>query len=278
MKHLLALLLLVAAPAVALDNDCPDLRRLAVLYEIRSTMLNPYSNVSGLIDAQIDELREPIGGGDYRWVRWMRPADDGPVDKHVHTVLAVQGANTDRVEESGHHPYAVRVVVPRKRSLLNSNNPVWVGTVTVTYEVEGRTRTKTENVNAWLNPDTSRTIDLGAIADRADVSMDVATAQRHVKEAIVEVHYRQAVMQDDPANPSYDTIRMLHGLRNSATPYDVDNEIARAERAVFADAQPIPLLGIIADLRRADDLMRSSKEDDKTKGEKLLRDTLRRLR
>lgn len=278
MKRLILAFALLATPAFALDNECPELRRLAALYEIRTAMLNPYSNIPGLIDAQIDDLREPVGGGDYRWVRWVRPSDEGPVDKHGHTVVAIEGRDTDRFEKDGDHAYAVRVVVPRKRSLLNANNPVWVGTVQVAYEVDGRSRTKTENVNAWLNPDTSRTIDLGAIADRVDVSMDVATAQRHAKEAIVEIHFREAVMQDDPANPSYDTIRMLHGLRNSATPYDVDNEIARAERAVFPDAQPIPLLAIIADLRRADDLLRSSKEDDQAKGEKLMRDTLRRLR
>jgi hypothetical protein len=271
MTYVLALLL-------ALTTDCTELRRLSALYEIRSAMLRPYSNVPGLIDSQIDELREPIGGGDYRWVRWVRPSDEGPVEKHGHTVLAVDGTNTDRVEKASHHAYAVRVVVPRKRSLLNANNPVWVGTVEVSYEVEGKPRTKTETVNAWLNPDTSRTIDLGGIAERVDVAMDVATAQRHVKEAIVEIHYRQAVMQDDPANPGYDTIRMLHSLRNSATAYDVDEEIARAERAVFADANPLPLLGIIADLRRADDLMRSSKDDDREKGEKLLKETMRRLR
>jgi len=280
MKRLLVALstLLFAAPLFALDDDCPEIRRLAVLYEIRSAMLRPYADVNGIIDRRIDELREPEGNGDYRWVRWVRPSDEGPVDKKGHNVVAAEGTTTDRVEKTSSHAYAVRIVVPRKRSLLNANSAVWVGNVKVTYDVDGRERTKTEAVNAWMNPDTSRSIELGAIADHVEVTMDVATAQKNVKESVVEVHFRQAVMQDDPANPSYDTIRMLLGLRNSPAAYEVDDEIARTEHVVFPDAQPLPLLGIIAELRRADDLMRSSKEDDKDKGAKLLKETMRRLR
>ena len=40
----------------------------------------------------------------------------------------------------------------------------------------------------------------------------------------------------------------------------------------------MPLLAIVQDLRRADELMRSDKAGDQEKGNKLLRETLRRLR
>jgi hypothetical protein len=129
-----------------------------------------------------------------------------------------------------------------------------------------------------MNPDTSKTIDLGTIADRVDVALDASTAPKNVREAVVEIHLVQALAQDDPANPAYDTIRLLGRIRGASDSYTVDNEIARLERSLYPDAEPLPILAIVGDLRRAEQLMRSSKTEEKEKGEKLLKETMRRLR
>jgi hypothetical protein len=286
MKHLLAfaLLLLAAAPAFAVtpNDECRGvLDHLSALYEIRSLMMKSYTSdydVERLIDRRLEALRDPLPEGGYRWVRWVRPAGEGPAEKKVHIVSAVEGSNRDSVEISSAYPYAIRVVVPRKRSLLNANNPVYVGKVRVDYTVDGRTRTKEEAINQWMNPDTSRTIDLGVIADRANVILDAATAARNRGEAVVEIHARQAVAQDDPANPSYTAIQALLRVRGDIEPDTVDSEIAALERGLFPGAETLPLLTIVQDLRRADELMRSKKPEDVEQGDKLLKDTLRRLR
>lgn len=277
------LILILAAPALAIGTDeCEaTLEHLATLYELRTLMSKSFTSsydVDRFVDARIDLLREPTGDGDYRWVRWVRPSGDGPVKKDGNTVTAVQGTATDSFEAAAGHAYSVRIVVPRKRSLTRENNPVYVGTVRINYTIDGRTRTLEEPINQWMNPETSRSIELPAIADRVDVALDAATAARHSRQAIVEVHFRQAVSEDDPTNPAYPTIRALERIRVSTTAATVDGEIAALERTIFPAATSIPLLTIITDLRRAEELKRSSKPEEVEKGVKLLDDTLRKLR
>jgi hypothetical protein len=264
-------------------DDCRgSLTHLSTLYELRTLMLKSYTSsydVGRFADRRIDQLREPLPQGGWRWVRWVRPVGDPPVVKDAHVISANYDAqSTDNIETSGEHAFAVRVSVPRKRSVLNANNPVYLGTARITYEENGRTRTREEPINQWMNPDTSRTVDLGTIADRASVSVDAATAPKNVKQAVVDLEIRQAVAQDDPANPAYSTIRMLQRVRESPDAATVDSEIAAIERSVFPSADSLPLLTIIADLRRADEWMRSDKPEEQEKGNKLLKETIRRLR
>ncbi|MEA2337254.1 MAG: hypothetical protein QOE82_1261 [Thermoanaerobaculia bacterium] len=284
MKRLMGLaLLLIAAPLFAADmtDACGAYMQLGALYEVRALMMKPSTSshdVDNLINARVEQLRDPLPDGGYRWVRWVRPEDDAPIDKHGHTVIAIHDSGTDSVEASGQHAFAVRIAVPAKKSLFSRNNAVYVGNVHVSYTVNGRMRSKDEKINQWMNPDTSRTIDLDAITDRAEVTLDAATSAKNVKEALVEIHFVQAVAQDDPANPFYDTIRSLERIRRNPGDYTVDNEIAKRERELFPNAEPLPLLAIVSDLRQAEDLIRSKKDDDYEKGMKLLRETMRKMR
>lgn len=273
MKKLIVLLTLIAIPASAVEiGDCA---RLSALYEIRSLMMKRSSSsydVSGIIDRRLNELREPTSDGGFRWVRWVRRESDAPTDKKVHKLRG--GAGEDRFESRSDHVFAVRVVVPSKKSLFSANNAVRVSEVTINYTVNGRTRTRTERIDTTMNPDTSRTFDLGTIADH----VEVAVMSGSNAEAVVETHYRQAVAEDDPSNPSYSTIQSLKRLRDNPDSRTIDYEIASLERSLFPSSDPLPLLSIIEDFRRADELIRSKKDEDKEKGDKLLKETLRRLR
>jgi hypothetical protein len=284
MKRVMGIaLLMIAAPLFAADvaDPCSAYMQIGALYEVRALMMKPYAStydVDKFINERVEQLRDPLPDGGYRWVRWIRPDRDAPFDKHGHTVAAVQGANSDSVEASGQHAFAVRVAVPAKKSLFSRNNAVYVGSVHVSYSVNGRTRTKDEKINQWMNPDTTRTIDLDAIADRAEASLDASTSAKNVKESLVEIHFVQAVAQDDPANPAYDTIRSLERIRRNTDADTVDNEIAKRERELFPGAEPLPLLTIVADLHRADELLHSKKDEDHERGIKLLRETMRKVR
>lgn len=276
MRHaLIAATLLAALPLFAIDTEeCRDARTLAALYQVRDAMLSG-RGTTPLIDDMVDRLREPVAGGGHRWVRWVRPSGEAPEDKKLHRVRATK-SEPDSFEASGDHAFAVRVVVPSKRTLFAGNNPVWVGNVEVNYTANGRSKTISQPINAEMQPDTSRTIDLPVIADHVDVRLASATSKPG--EALVEVHFRQAVAEDDPENPAYDTITVLRRVRDRDDAYYVDDQIASIERSMFPGTSPLPLLTIVRDLRRADDLMRSKKDEDQEKGQKLLKETLRRLR
>jgi hypothetical protein len=268
--------LAIATPAFAadLEQECRDFLRLGSLYEVRAMMLKPYTS-----EYEVEEhIAKRLASYREGWVRWVRPDSDAPVDKHGHTVAAVNGATADSFEASGAHAYAVKIVVPSKRSLFNRNTPVYVGTVRISYDLNGRIRTRNEPVNAWMNPDTSRTIDLEGIADHVDASLESSAKASDVKQSLVEIHFVQAVPRDDPSNPAYETIQSLERIHSSTTPYTIDSEIATAERQMFPAADSLPLVSLLSDLRRAEQWRRSSKEEEKEKGEKLLKETLRRLR
>lgn len=264
-----AAVLLFAAPLFA--DDCSLLRE---LYAVRSVMLRSSYDVDRFVDKRLDLLRDPLPGGGYRWVRWVRPTGEGPFDKKLHRTKAPRTA-LDSFEASGEHTYAVRVTVPAKRTLFSGNNPVYVGAVEIRYTAGGKTKTMTETINALMQPDTSRTIDLPAIADSADVRL--ASGTDKPGEALVEVHFKQALPEDDRANPDYDAVRALQRVRSSSDPRTIDDEIADAERRIIPEGDSLPLAQIIADLRRADDLIHSKKDEEQERGNKLLRETLRRL-
>lgn len=283
-RVLMVALLLTATPLIAatIDQDCRDLLRLRELYGIRGLMVARHASsyeINSHIDRRIELLREPTRDGAYRWVRWARPRGEVPEVKKGHLVVAVHDrGDSDPFEAGGNHIFAVRIEVPAKKSLFGKNAPVYVGTVKLRTEVNGRTRSIDKTIGQWMNPDTSRTFDLETIADRVTVSLDASTQPDRVREALVEIHLQQAVVEDDPANPAYPAIQALQSIRRSSDARTVDDEIASMERRLFPEADPMPLAALVSDLRRADDLIHSKKAEDQEKGEKLLKETLRRLR
>ncbi len=274
----IALCLAIVTPLAAVENSgCAESIQLTSLYELRSGELSRSGrSIDDAIDRKVGQLREPLRDGGFRWVKWMRPDGEGPVEKDVKTVRATGDSGGDTLEGSGQHAYGIRIAIPRKRSILKANNAVYVGSVEVSYELDGRSRTKRQTINAWMNPDTSRTIDLGGIADRVEVTMTAST--KNPGEAVAEIHFRQAVAMDDLDNPAFDAIRSLLRVRDALDErHELDDEIARVEIRMFPDAHPMPLVEIITDLRRASELIRSKKSEENEKGETLMRKTVRRL-
>jgi hypothetical protein len=276
MKKIVFAVLLLPVCAFGIETtDCARDTLLSSLYELRAVMIHGASSydVNKFIDARTDALRGPMSNGSYRWVRWARPSGSPQYDKKGHTVNAVHGSGSDSVEASADHVYAVRVAVPAKRSLIHGNNPVYVGTMHVRYTVDGRDRTKDEPINNWMSPDTTKTVDLNGIADHVEVSLDSSVNKSDANEALVEIHSLKAVAQDDPSNPNYDAIITLKRIRDAFDPAVIDDEITR-----LAPNDDLPLMHIVQDLRHADDLIHSKKTEDQEKGERLLKETVRRLR
>src|SRR5436190_9660894 len=257
----LALAILLIAPNLAAD-DCTLPRE---LYAVRAVAMRTSSS-SDDVDAFIDKRLEVLRKG---YVIWTRPAGEGPFDKKLHRTKAPKDA-LDSFEASGEHVYAVRVAVPAKRTLFNGNNPVYVGNIEIRYTAEGKTQTLKQPIEALMQPDTSRTIDLPVIAD--GVSVRLGTGTDRPGESLVEVHFKQALPEDDRNNPDYDAVRALQRIRDSSDPRTIDDEITSINH------DELPLVEIVAELRKADDLIHSKKDEDQERGNRLLKDTLRRLR
>src|SRR5687767_12798888 len=152
----------LSAPAMA-QTECPDLVALQSLYGVRQMLMEPYSNeytIGSWIDSQMDAMRDPLPGGGYRWVKFVRPSGDGPIVKREHLVSTDQTrGDLAAFEAAADHPFAVRIVVPRKRTTFRNNKDVYVGDVNIRYWVDGRERTMEKSIQQWMAPDTSRSFD-----------------------------------------------------------------------------------------------------------------------
>lgn len=283
MKRLaLALVVCLVALGLHADDTCvEDVQTLGILYQLRDMVLSPSSSswsVSNRIDEIVDQLREPLPEGGYRWVQLVRPDAGGPFDKKGHLVQAVHEAgDLDSFESSDSGVYAVKVVVPRKRSLFSANRKVWVGKVSIRIRHDGEETTQTETIGKWMEPDTSKTFDLDMIADRVDAEALVATEAATRGQALVEIHLMKAVPRDDPAGPHYATIQTLERVRGDVDPVNLDLEIGRLEQRLYPESEPIPVTLLLTRLRKYDHLMRSDKPEDQEKAKKLLQQIMRSM-
>lgn len=277
MKSLIATILgalVLFVPVSAVADECDDLATLRALYEVRDLMFHPYVSswdVTRRIDDHMDRLREPLPEGGYRWVDWVRPVGDGPVVKREHLIRTdFRSGSTETFEADSSVPFSVRVVVPRKRSLVRGNNQAWIGQITVRFWKDGEAETIDRVINQWLQPDTTRIIDLGVIADRAEVAVETATSRGNEGESLVEIHFLQAVPRDNPANPNYQGLEALKRLKASTDPVTLDLEIARYERLLFPGIEVTPFTTLVTRIRAAEQLLRSEKAEEQEKGRKEL--------
>lgn len=260
---------------VAHAADCEsDLAALEVFHDLRETMVRGSSSSYDLarrVEEHLIALRQPMGDGTFRWVRYVRPGGTAPVVRRERLVNASRDdGDLERFEAAADRPYAVRIVVPRKRSLLRGNQEAFVGEVIVRYWVDGQQERLARSVNQWLRPDTTRTFDLGVIADRAEAVVEVGTRRTTREQSLVEIHFQQAVAQDDPASPHAATIQRLKRFSSDPTPVRLDEEIERIEQEVFGRASRLRTAELITTLRRAGALLESEKEEERVEGQKLL--------
>lgn len=263
-------------------SDCDGAGSLAALYSVRDAMVLAGSSSSAVtlkIDEQLHLLRDPLSDGSYRWVRLVRPAGEPPVVRREKVVHAIRGNDErDTFEARGTTPFAVGIVVPRKRSLLRGNNPVWIGDVRIHVEADGERESIVHPVNEWLRPDTSRSFDLGIIADSATVEVEAATNADASGAALIEVHFSQAVSQDDPLNPEAAGVLALQRIGSDPDPDVVDYEIAAMEREVLGLVRSVPYATLLARVVEAEALMRSEKEEDRVRGTEMLAGVVKDLK
>lgn len=267
----------VAQPSLSCDADLATLR---TLYDVRRLLVgdpkpSPYE-IDRAIETHIDRMREPLPSGGHRWVRLVRPPGDAPVIKKE-MLLAATGNDLDEFTSEAADVFAVRVAVPRKRSIRRANRQAWIERVTVRYEADGAEKTIERPFRQWLQPDNWKTIDLPVIAERVEVTVEARAKPDGARATLVETHFRQAVPQDDPLSPYAATVALLKRLKGNITPANIDAEIARTERRLFPEVAPLPIASIARRIREADILLRSDKEEERKRGSALLQEAVRML-
>ncbi len=281
LRCFIAFVLILPSISVSASEHCAGVEALDALYGVRELVIRGASSyiVSSEIDEHVEALREPLPGGGYRWVRLVRPSEDyGPYERERHFVRSASESSPDMFEAETTNAWAVVIAVPRKRSIFRKNAESWIGDVTITCATEGRTETHRESIRRWMQPDTTHTIDIDGIADQCRVRVETVTRPDHLDErALVEIHIREAVDEDDPANPGYDTIRMLQRVRRDATPATLDREIAKLEHSLFPNLYSYPFTTLLFETREARRLLGSDDEEDRAKGHEMLESVVERM-
>jgi hypothetical protein len=281
MKRLMTILLLTAALPVTADwrdSRWRDVESLGTLYQVREQLVDRRVSdweLSRFIDREIDRLLEPLPEGGHAWVVHVRP-DSEVVRRSGHLVRGtlVEPATYEHAES---WVYAVRLVVPRKRSLLRGNNAVWVGGYRVMILEPDGTRSEREiEIGRWMQPGSSTTLDLETIASNVRVVAWAATEAEHQGEALLEIHTLRSVTRDDPENPYHETITMLRDLRRSVTPGRVDSEIDRLERRIFPRKRPMQVGRLVELLSEAQALLEHEDPAEREKAGAVL-ERMRRL-
>ena len=253
---ILIVVALLTTPVSAQDwaeNLESDLELLGALHQIRAMWVDPDVaewEIDRWIGDRIDSWRGPLPDGTHQWVLRDRPETE-VTDRSEHLVYGTRGEPAT-FEDGDAWVYAVRIVVPRKRSLFRGNKRVWIERLTIRVREEGGAPTEEIiPVGRWFAPNTSQTWDLDAIVSRADVFVEAYADPENRGEALAEIHFLESVESDDPSGPHYRSIQTLSGLAGWLNAERIDGEIERVEARLIPGARSVPVALVVRHLEEA---------------------------
>lgn len=221
----------VPAAQVALDARVAD--RVA---EVSKRDL-PRDLLRRMFEDDIDLLRGKRSDGSYAYATHDRME----AGRRNEAFSIENPSKATRLELRGSWVYRLVISAPSRRMLVTRNRHVFVEKVEIEYIPEGASSSKVQtlDVNAWIEPGASRTVDLDAIARQATARVYVhADADGYGN---IELALLEAKIFDNPDSPYADAVStakaILRGLENE----DIPSIRAMAQR-LAADLQPAAAL------------------------------------
>jgi hypothetical protein len=229
-KTLVPLILVAAAtlraqtpvPAARVAEDAKVVDRVA---EANKRDL-PRDLLRRIVNEDIDLLRGKRSDGTYQYAAYEkmeagRLSDSFSVDpEKKETVLEMRG------------PFVYRLTLsaPSRRMLVSRNRRVWVDRVEIEYipEKDPAKKSQIVNVGAWIEPGTSKNIDLDDIARQATVRVHAhADESGYGNLALTLI---QARVFDDPNSPYADAVASEKAILRAIDHDDVASMRAMAQR------------------------------------------------
>ncbi len=193
----------------------------------------PKDLLTRIVNEDIDLLRGKRNDGTYQYAAYekmeaSRVSDSFSVDpEKKETVLEL------------HAPFAYRLVIssPSRRMLVTRNKHIYVERVEIEYipQNDSVKKYQTAKVDAWIEPGTSKTVELADIARQA-----TARVYAHADEigyGNLTLTLIQARVFDDPTSPYADAVASEKAILQAITHSDVPSMRAMAQR-VSAALQP----------------------------------------
>lgn len=159
-------------------------------------------------EQNLDMLREPRKDGTYRWASFQR-IEAGRVSAEKEIIKVHTESTLDTIELTGKRSFRVVVTAPKKRSLVSSNNKIFVKDVTGEITgTDGKARAIEIPVGVWVAPGDSHSVPLDDIAISARVKVSVGV-ESGGKKAVANVALLEAGLVDDPLNPYHPAVKRL---------------------------------------------------------------------
>jgi hypothetical protein len=193
----------------------------------------PQELLKRIVNEDIDLLRGKRSDGTYQYAIYekmeaSRVSDTFSVDpEKKETILELRG------------PFAYRLVVsaPSRRLLVTRNKHVYIDRAEIEYIPlnDAAKKYQTSRVGAWLEPGTSKNIELNEIARQATVRVYTHADQSGYGN--VELTLIQAKVFDDPTSPYSDAVASEKAMLTAIDHNDVASIRAMAQR-VAGSLQP----------------------------------------
>ena len=198
-----------------------------------------------------------------------------------------------RLELRGSWIYRLTISSPARRLLVTHNRHVFVERVEIEYLPEGSTTSKVQSldVNGWIEPGTSRNVDLDQIARQATARVYVHADPEGYGN--VELALLEAKIFDNPDSPYADAVKSAKAILRGIDSNDIPSIRAMAQR-LAGELQPAAAASvevtaprserpereqpdIAAELQSIEDLLTGT-EVERRQGLDKLHQLLRRLR
>jgi len=209
-------------PAARVATDAKVIDRVAEA----STNDLPKDLLKRIVNEDIDLLRGKRADGTYQYAAYDRmeagrKSDSFSVDpERKESVLELRDA----------FPYRLIVTVPSRRMMVAKNHHIYIDRVEIEMlpQTSSEKKFQTVKVDAWLEPGTSKTIDLGDIGKQA-----TARVYAHAEAggyANVTLTFIEARIFDEPSSPYADAVESAKAILKAIDHADKSSIRAMAQR------------------------------------------------
>lgn len=244
----LALAVMTAAaqvPAARVADDAKVLDRVAQA----SKKDLPRDLLRRIVDEDVDLLRGKRSDGTYQYAGYER-LEGGRVDES----FSVQPKESDqfaKLSVRGDNVYRLVIALPSRRLLVTKNRKLYVDRVEIEAIPQGGSSAKTQSVpvGAWLEPGSSKTIELDEIARHATANV-FARGDKDAGYGNVNLTLVQAKIFDNPDSPYADSVSSLKAIQRALDNDDIGSIRAMASRIQTnlrtAESSPARTIDVIA--------------------------------
>jgi hypothetical protein len=248
----------------------------------------PHDLLRRMLEADIELLRGKRSDGSYAYASHDRME----AGRREDSFSVEDPKKSMRLELRGSWVYRLTIGVPSRRLLVTRNRHVFVERVEIEYLPEGGASTKVQtlDVNGWIEPGTSRNVDLDQIARQATARVYVhADPEGYGNIGLALLEAKIFDNADSPYADAVSTAKaILRGIENDDVPsiramaQRLATDLQPAAAAVPATAAvevtaPRAEANIAADLQAIEDLLTGT-ETERRQGLDRLHQLLRRLR